>query len=80
MKKLSLEHLEVESFHIADEDGPRPGTVRAHEHTCPGENTCDPSCYGSCEETCGTCWFTCLADCTADVSCLKTCYGQTCYA
>lgn len=80
MKKLNLEQLTVDSFHTAAADTPRAGTVRAHEHTCPEEYSCDPSCPDTCYDTCNTCWFTCLADCTADVSCLKTCYGRTCYA
>ncbi|HEX2078032.1 MAG TPA: pinensin family lanthipeptide [Longimicrobium sp.] len=80
MKKLNLEHLQVESFETMAPGERRAGTVRAHEHTCPGEYSCDPSCYGSCGATCDTGCLTCDAYCTADASCNKTCYGQTCYA
>jgi hypothetical protein len=73
--RLSLERLQVESFHPDGAVGAR-GTVPGYGFTeyadescfqsCNGFcsdgtcNTCDASCYGSCAVTCGT---TCGASC-----------------
>jgi hypothetical protein len=61
MKKLTLEHLEVDSFPTASTAHAARGTVAAHEEVdttvhCVESYDC-PDSYG------GTCWITCYNTC-----------------
>lgn len=72
--KLSLDQLQVESFHAVERAAQR-GTVGGHDSyiseapTCrldcsvdTGCQTCDASCNGTCYNTCGqSCAGTCLS-------------------
>jgi hypothetical protein len=72
--KLSLEALQVDSFHATDGASAR-GTVPGHNWTqyadescfesCNGScnNTCPVSCYGGCGGSAATCGATCGASC-----------------
>jgi hypothetical protein len=79
--KLSLDALQVESFHAVDPDADGRGTVAAHSDpadcvspwgTCEKwctDGSCD-SCQGSCFGTCGaSCFNTCAATCLASCGC-----------
>jgi hypothetical protein len=82
--KLSLDELQVESFH-ANSNGSLRGTVPGNEWTehadesCFG--TCDGGCtrdWGSCNGTCaGSCNGTCVASCNGSCNCSVGCTGLT---
>ena len=72
--KLSLDSLQVESFHAEGARGAR-GTVAGHGYT----EYADESCFGTCNADCtrwGTCDGTCAGSCNG--SCANTCGGSTC--
>jgi len=73
--KLSLDSLQVESFHANESDSLR-GTVPGHSGAT---QHADESCFGTCVSFCtrdGSC-DTCAGSCNG--TCYNTC-GATCYA
>lgn len=74
--KLSLDKLQVDSFHATNPEGLR-GTVPAHGWT----EYADESCFGTCESNCtrdGSCAGSCGASCygTCYASCGGTCWNS----
>ncbi|HEX8904020.1 MAG TPA: hypothetical protein VF771_04220 [Longimicrobiaceae bacterium] len=88
-KKLRIDDLRVESFHVLPGEAPARGTVEGREiilsaYNCSGTclyvNTCKISCpegtciVTACAATCDTCADTCdTCDRTCAVSCEGTC-------
>lgn len=81
-RKLRLDDLQVESFHVLPEAPEQRGTVAAREAAETFGLVCRPSftCFVSCrladcslEFTCDTCQETCRGLDTCDPSCLGTC-------
>ena len=69
--KLSLDALQVESFHATGPAAPR-GTVPGHEWT----EYADESCFGTCDTNC-TRDASCVGGCgSGAVSCNGTCYAS----
>jgi hypothetical protein len=70
--KLSIEALQVESFH-AVESGSGRGTVPGHNWTEYADESCFESCNGSCNQTCP---LSCYGGCGSGASCGGTCYAS----
>lgn len=70
--KLSLDALQVESFHATDAEG-RRGTVPGHAWT----EYADESCFGTCNGGC-TGWVSCYGGCGSGATCGATCNYNTC--
>ena len=68
--KLSLDALQVESFHATKNESMR-GTVPAHGWT----EYADESCFGTCEAMC-TRMGSCAGECGTGASCGGTCYAS----
>lgn len=72
--KLSLDTLQVESFHAAA-DEPARGTVAAHNPTVYADESCFESCNGGCSNSCGggcgtnTAWQSCYGSCNNTCGC-----------
>lgn len=68
--KLSLNELQVESFHATGQASLR-GTVPGHEWT----EHADESCFGTCDGNC-TRYGSCEGGCGTGVSCNGTCFAS----
>jgi hypothetical protein len=76
--RLSLETLQVESFHPDGAAGAR-GTVPGYSATQYADESCFQSCNGSCSDggtcnTCASCYGTCANTCGASCGCPNTDY------
>jgi hypothetical protein len=69
--KLSLDELQVESFH-ANANGSLRGTVPGNEWT----EHADESCFGTCDGGCTKDWGSCNGGCGTGVSCNGTCVAS----
>ena len=65
--KLSLESLQVDSFHATDAASAR-GTVPGHIWTQYADESCFQSCNGSCN-TCNSCYGGCGSGATCGATC-----------
>lgn len=71
---LSLDALQVESFHATTEGAVR-GTVPAHAFTEYADESCFASCNGNCSGSCGggcgtnTAWQSCYGSCQNTCGC-----------
>jgi hypothetical protein len=79
--KLSLEALEVDSFH-ADPLQPARGTVMGRDFTEYADESCFESCNGTCGGGCGgsyqaSCNGTCYASCGGTCNCTVGCTDYT---
>lgn len=85
--KLSLDELQVDSFHATGSDAQR-GTVPGHSWTQHADEscfgTCDGGCtrdWGSCNGGCGSggasCNGTCVNSCNGSCNCSAACTGYT---
>jgi hypothetical protein len=85
--KLSLDELQVDSFH-ATGSGAERGTVPGHSWTQHADEscfgTCDGGCtrdWGSCNGGCGSggasCNGTCINSCNGSCNCSAACTGYT---
>lgn len=71
--KLSLEDLQVDSFHATSAASAR-GTVPGHNWTQYADESCFESCNGSCNHTCPA---SCYGGCGSGATCGGTC-GASC--